>query len=148
MKRRNGVVYFVKPIGLKGPIKIGYSDKPEERLRNMQGSSPWPLRMIGRVPGTIDDERFLHRCFPHLHSHGEWFRWSADLDAAIEAILGSGLSHAYATLTPTGQDQPWARKKRSPEVRQRQSISLRLAWNNRRRRANERAAALQKRAAQ
>lgn len=137
MKRKVGLIYFVKPKGLKGPIKIGFSYKPTERLSCMQGSSPWPLEIIGTVSGTIHDERFLHRCFPSLHSHGEWFRWSSDLARTVEQVLQAGIAIAYGTLIPTGLDQPWTRKKRSLETRRRQSDSLRQSWAQKRRRAAE-----------
>lgn len=144
MKRKVGLIYFVKPKGLKGPIKIGYSDNPAVRLSCMQGSSPWPLEIIGTIPGTIEDERFLHRCFPQLHSHGEWFKWSPDLARTIKQILIAGIAFAYGTLIPTGQDRLWSRKKRSPETRRRQSETLRRAWVERRRRIAEIAAREQK----
>lgn len=76
-------VYFLKPVGMKGPIKIGSSRLPEARLTNMVRWSPLPLEMIGSVPGSTADEVYLHRCFVRDHLHHEWFHWS---DALLEAI--------------------------------------------------------------
>jgi len=87
MKQR---VYFFKPCGLDGPIKIGCSECPQARLETFAAWSPFPLELIGSVPGTMQDELYLHRCFYPLRSHGEWFRSSPELRAAIDRRLSEG----------------------------------------------------------
>jgi hypothetical protein len=56
-------VYFIKPVGMDGPIKIGCSNIPEHRLVSLSMWSPFPLEIIGKTPGNLKDEGFLHRCF-------------------------------------------------------------------------------------
>jgi hypothetical protein len=80
-------VYFIKPVGLEGPIKIGISIKPLIRLEEFSACSPLPLEMIGFVPGTELDERFMHDCFADHHSHREWYRSSPKLRDAIASAL-------------------------------------------------------------
>lgn len=83
-------VYFIKPIGMEGPIKIGCSDAPLKRLADLAAWSPWPLEVIGSVPGGLKDEGFIHGCFKDSHSHHEWFRSSQKLRDAIAMILQAG----------------------------------------------------------
>jgi hypothetical protein len=67
-------IYFLKPKKRPGPIKVGCSALPQSRLEIFMAWSPFPLEIIGKVPGTLKDEGFFHRCFADCHSHGEWFR--------------------------------------------------------------------------
>lgn len=43
---RNTHVYFIKPIGMDGPIKIGCSDKPARRLITLAAWSPFGMGNI------------------------------------------------------------------------------------------------------
>lgn len=79
-------VYFIKPVGLSGPIKIGSSCEPEGRLSQLADWSPWPLEILARIPGTLALERQLHGCFAHAHQHREWFAPDPDLVAGISAL--------------------------------------------------------------
>ena len=87
-------VYFIKPIGMDGPIKIGHSKAPKERLVAFSVWSPFPLEIVGTVPGDSREENWLHRCFSDHHSHREWFRSSPKLREAIRLILEAGNADA------------------------------------------------------
>lgn len=82
-RAKSEYVYFIQAEAA-GLVKVGYSDRPEERVKAIQGMSPIPLRLLGWMPGTRQDERDLHMRFAHLHSHGEWFRVDDELSALIE----------------------------------------------------------------
>ncbi len=79
-------VYFLKPVGMDGPIKIGCSKWPENQLGVYGSWSPFPLEIIVAIPGSIDLEKNIHECFVDCHSHAEWFHASPRLVAAIEAL--------------------------------------------------------------
>lgn len=128
VRSRQGYIYFIKPTGLAGPIKIGFSIRPIVRIQPIQANSPIPLQIIGQTPGSMDDEWYLHRCFADQFSHAEWFHFSHPMNAAIEGILKEGIQYAYRNLTEKGPDRLWTRKKRPPETRQRQSLALRKSW--------------------
>lgn len=83
-------IYFLKPIGLDGPIKIGCSNWPERRLAIAANWSPLPLEIIGRVPGDHCDEKYLHRLFDGDRLHHEWFETSTALKTAIALTLSLG----------------------------------------------------------
>jgi hypothetical protein len=125
--RPGGLVYFIKPVALDGPIKIGHSWCPENRLIGLTAWSPWPLHLIGAVKGEGKDERFLHQCFADCHSHREWFHSSARLREAIGRILQTGTIDAVrADLKPIGSIRP--PRQNSPEGTRRMSYRMRIYW--------------------
>lgn len=98
--REKPYVYFIKPVGMDGPIKIGCSGIPEDRLIALTTWSPFKLEIIGRTPGTLKDEGFLHRCFSEFHSHHEWFYFTPALAETIKKILASSIDEVRSSLTP------------------------------------------------
>jgi Meiotically up-regulated gene 113 len=57
-----------------GPIKIGMSSDPEERLRGININSHDPrYKLLGVMPGGRTQEKNLHIQFRHIRVHGEWF---------------------------------------------------------------------------
>lgn len=84
---RRSVVYFVQATR-GGPVKIGLSDNVERRLVELQCSSPYPLRIVATIDGTVTLERELHERFVADRMTGEWFRPSR----AIQEYLGTRLA--------------------------------------------------------
>lgn len=124
---RQKVVYFIRPIGMSGPIKIGTSVDPEKRLRDISVWSPLPLEIIGKFPGSAAQENYLHRRFADQHSHGEWFRPSELLLWTIERILaGEPLASVCAGI-PDGPPSPLKsfRTKRPGSGRRRRRVNSR-----------------------
>lgn len=79
-------VYFMRPVGMVGPIKIGCSKFLDQRLFNLASWSPYPLEIILSFPGSHKLEHNIHQCFADLHSHKEWFHPGKRLLDAIEAM--------------------------------------------------------------
>lgn len=72
-------VYFIQH-GY-GSIKIGVSDNPEERCKQLQTGNQKKLRVICKFPferrrTALDLERELHEKFKEHRLEGEWFRKS------------------------------------------------------------------------
>ncbi len=78
------MIYFVQAEGV-GNIKIGFTDSVDasDRLSTLQTGSPVPLRLLGTIPGTMDDEKDLHRRFASARVVGEWFKPVSELLALI-----------------------------------------------------------------
>lgn len=109
-------VYFIKPIGMDGPIKIGCSDKPAKRLIMLSAWSPFALEMIGSVPGGFDDEGRLHRRFADLHTRKEWFMSSPTLRQTIECVLsGTSIRDACRALAEKGAIRGQKQPVRTPD---------------------------------
>lgn len=79
-------VYFIKPVGMDGPIKIGCSQSPNTRRAALASWSPFALEIIAEIDGDHDMERRFHALFAETHQRREWFGWSRRLAATIAAI--------------------------------------------------------------
>jgi len=64
--------------------KIGYSNNPSKRCRQLQTGSSAKLVLYGVTDGTIADEEALHKKFQLQRVRGEWFNLSME---DIEYIL-------------------------------------------------------------
>ena len=42
-------VYFIKPIGMDGPIKIGCSVSPDRRRETLEWWCPFPLEILAEI---------------------------------------------------------------------------------------------------
>lgn len=82
-------VYFIEGAGL---IKIGYTsaDSPEERLADLQTSSPFVLRVLAFAPGDAAIESNLHQRFAESNAHREWFHPHRDLLRMIAYVQKFG----------------------------------------------------------
>lgn len=88
MKGDAHYVYFIRPVGAEGPVKIGCSQCPLERLSGLMDWSPVPLEVVATIPGYFDLERNIQECFLDQRSHREWFHASARLTELMEALRG------------------------------------------------------------
>lgn len=79
-------VYFIKPIGFEGPIKIGVSLAPEQRADQLACWSPFPLEIVATINGDLKIERRFHGRFADDHLGHEWFKTTPDLLAVIAEI--------------------------------------------------------------
>lgn len=79
-------IYFLRPIGQRGPIKIGSSEVPVRRLQSYQIWSPVELELAAVLPAHHNTENFLHRHFLASWTHGEWFNWSPEIQGLIDHI--------------------------------------------------------------
>lgn len=79
-------VYFIKPIGFDGPIKIGTSCDPTGRGKSLELWCPFPLEVLASLPGGLELERRFHARFFEQHRNHEWFEATDDLVATIDAI--------------------------------------------------------------
>lgn len=88
-------IYFMRPLGCDGPIKIGISNRPLVRLDALARWSPEPLELITTIPGNFSLESNIHDCFADLHSHHEWFHASPALIEFVRKVA-SGVPVAEA----------------------------------------------------
>lgn len=79
-------VYFIKPVGLDGPIKIGCSYSPDGRRRTLSTWSPFALEIVAEIDGGTDIERRFHALHVADHERREWFKGSSAVWATINAI--------------------------------------------------------------
>lgn len=82
------MIYFIKPVGHDGPIKIGFASSAscKERMECFSRWSPLRLELVLTIEGDAALERNLHDCLFPLHSHGEWFHAGPMLTNLIDAL--------------------------------------------------------------
>lgn len=80
-----GYVYFVQGVH-GGAIKIGYSNNPEQRLRELQTSYPDILRILCLIPGDEKREKSYHKRFYKYRLNGEWFAPDKQILDVIEKL--------------------------------------------------------------
>ncbi len=83
-------VYFMRPVGKRGPVKIGCSIMPAKRLRDLEIWSPYMLEIAASAPGEHRHERALHSMFSDQRRHGEWFDWSPRLAEVVAHVAETG----------------------------------------------------------
>lgn len=98
-------IYFIRPIGEIGPVKIGCSRVPENRLHLMTRWSPQPLEVVHSFDGSFKLEANIHACLADAHIHWEWFRPTPQvvglvdrLQAGIPIELALDLSNRVGTI--------------------------------------------------
>ena len=81
-------VYMIL-VGERGPVKIGHSNDPRTRLRELQVAHHRKLTILRKFEGGEVEERLLHDKFEHLRLRGEWFRFSKKMlgDVGLTEIL-------------------------------------------------------------
>lgn len=79
-------VYFIKPIDMDGPIKIGCSQSPGKRRDALQHWCPFPLEIVAEIAGDSIIEARFHRKFLRDHLRSEWFTATKELLHTIRQI--------------------------------------------------------------
>lgn len=131
-------IYFLRPVGKRGPVKIGCSQAPIMRLDTMTAWSPVPLEIVVTIPGSLDLERNIHECLADLHSHCEWFRAHKRIDGIIDGLLAGkpigeviDLSDRKGTIRKGG----WRTKSEADKVHRRYANAFRSLTNFRKSRS-------------
>jgi hypothetical protein len=118
-------VYFLRPVGTDGPIKIGVSRDPAGRLRDYMKWSPVPLEIAAKIEATFKAERQFHALFYQHHSHHEWFSAAPEITATIDTINDGTFD--LATL-PRGRNLFRGGPAAEAEAREWSSIASRMRW--------------------
>lgn len=89
-------VYFIRPVGMLAPIKIGRSEAPKDRLSSLMSWSPFPLEIVATIEGDNSLELKLHTRFAHVRTHREWFLADVDLLRGVDLLIaGKSVEEAF-----------------------------------------------------
>ncbi len=70
----NGFIYFAQCKNQDGYVKIGFSRCIEKRMpHNRFTDNPYQIQLIGISPGSIKEEKAIHRLLAKDNICGEWF---------------------------------------------------------------------------
>lgn len=67
-------------------VKIGVSSTPDVRVETLQTGAPGRLTLLAVIPKSGDKEADCHKTLNHLRIHGEWFRYTEEIDALIREL--------------------------------------------------------------
>jgi len=67
-------------------VKIGVSNNPDYRIKSLETGSPLELTLLASIPNKGDKENYCHSKLKHLHLHGEWFRYTEEIDLIIKEL--------------------------------------------------------------
>jgi hypothetical protein len=84
-----GRVYFISG---PGRIKIGYTKRPEYRLRQLRCSDLEEIIPIGVISGTRALEKKLHTLASAHRIRGEWFNDCAEVRAIMDDAIAGKIS--------------------------------------------------------
>lgn len=65
-------------------VKIGISGSPSARLEALATGAPGKLYLIAMIEKSGHREKECHNRLSHLHIHGEWFRYTNEVDELIK----------------------------------------------------------------
>lgn len=94
-------IYFAQAGGKTGPVKIGFSWNPAQRLAALQTGNHLPIEIVAsfRCENAQSAETAIHRYLGDLRMEGEWFKHDVRITELIEAFrdsetnMGFGRSH-------------------------------------------------------
>jgi hypothetical protein len=113
------MIYFAQA-GENGPVKIGYTENRDRRMREVQGMNGEVLTVLATLPGGRKREAELHRRFAHLRRHGEWFEPGPELMDYVRNVRDAVLPvRRPQRRAPPLLPPPW--HDTSAEGRQRQT---------------------------
>ncbi len=84
-------------------VKIGWTDNPKRRLRDLQTGSPVLLQLLAVFEGGPIVEADLHRRFADKRRHGEWFDLGPDPVAVVSPFVKTA---QVEEAERTGRRQP------------------------------------------
>jgi len=109
-------IYFIRVLRDDGPVKIGCSIYPMNRLVSLTTWCPYPLEIAATVPGDFEVERKVQNCFADLHTHREWFLPDPRLLAAIDRLKAGAALEDAIDLTDARGDVKAQHYRRRSEI--------------------------------
>ncbi|MBX9659093.1 MAG: GIY-YIG nuclease family protein [Nitrospiraceae bacterium] len=73
-----GYIYVIQ-LGEHGPIKIGHSQNPKKRVDLLQVGAAERIYVRAITPGSVADEKALHKKYSEYRLRGEWFQPADDM---------------------------------------------------------------------
>lgn len=113
-------IYFIKPVGMKGPVKIGISARSAARLFELLEWSPFDLELAHSMPGTYKLERQIQEALADDHLRREWFKPSARVVQLLRDLQsGVPIERAIDLTRKEGEIRRPSKPSNSPPRRKR-----------------------------
>lgn len=96
-----GMTEYVYFIQAGQYIKVGRAKDVMSRLDQLKAGSPFPLTLLGAIPGSRKREIQIHEKFKHLRAHGEWFSRCPEIENYIrDTLQAEGIAIARSASAP------------------------------------------------
>lgn len=79
-RHENKCLYFIR---CEDVVKVGVAKHPQDRMKRLQTGAPAPLVLIASIPKAGHREAECHKRLAHLRVHGEWFRYTGEVNDLI-----------------------------------------------------------------
>jgi hypothetical protein len=109
-------IYFMRRRDGIGPIKIGCTKWPRERLYAIQIWSPYKLEVLAACEGDFRDERTIHAAFAAYRMEGEWFAAVPRLLDLVERVERCGSLPQEFRAPPESVKPGWQRNPHQREI--------------------------------
>lgn len=99
-----GHVYFMR---LDGCVKVGFSNNPARRARELSTAHSDRFEVMVAVRGTRHEEKLIHDLMEGCRRHGEWFDATDEmLDLIADCMRLRDITRALAEVERTRQNRP------------------------------------------
>lgn len=111
------MIYFIKSGKY---VKIGKTNNLDQRVKQLQTASPYPLKVLAVMDWANSAESILHELYKTQKATGEWFLYDGKLKWAIIAYNSYKKSSSPKEFWQVGTEL-WLKNKskRSPRVKER-----------------------------
>lgn len=89
------------------PVKIGKAKRPNARVAALRTASPYPIGLLGAIPGYSRTESYLHHIFAEQRMRGEWFSESSGLRALADGGQLPNLFEPAMMVMVDGEPRHW-----------------------------------------
>ncbi len=86
-----GDLYFIRA---GDAVKIGRTRDVAARVRNIQANNHEEVDCLVVLKGRGHEEKVWHQQFRDGHIRGEWFRWSPEIELAVNEARQSNMAAA------------------------------------------------------
>ena len=107
-------VYFLQ-CQITGRVKVGKSDNPERRYRNIRTTSPTEIALLGSIDGGLEEEAAILKRLSASKVRGEGSReWHRPTHDLVDVLGGFGINLLDGEGGATWEGSPWCQTRADP----------------------------------
>ena len=108
-------VYFLQ-CQITGRVKVGKSDDPDGRYRNIRATSPTEIALLGTIEGGLEREAKILKRLSASKVRGEGSReWHRPTHHLVDVLGGLGISLLDGSAGDTWEGSPWCHTSDDPD---------------------------------
>lgn len=96
---------YIIRVGADGPVKIGRSEDPAQRLTDLQTSHAQELQLLRVLETAFEAEPIFHERFAHLRIRGEWFEFDPEMLSFVPSLPAAPEDRPIADVIRISKEQ-------------------------------------------